>query len=178
MPSGRSRDRRKVREEQQRAARSQREHFARDIGDERALGGVRRATLRISKFNWLVLAGVVLLMAIFTVTLIARQRPAQLDVKADCSKVAVHFDQTSYGSQAQMLFRVTGPAGPTYRIVLHPHAGGSDIAITPQFTMPGCISHSMADRAPTVGTYDVTYETVDSKGNVEQTHVVDDLIVA
>lgn len=178
MSGGRSRDRRKVREEQQRAARSQREHMARDIGDERALGGVRRATSRISKLNWLLLTGVVLLMAIFTVTLIARQEPAQLDAKADCSKVSVHFDQTSYGAQTQMLFRVTGPSGPTYRVLLNPQAGGPDLAITPEFTMPGCISHSMADRAPTIGTYAVTYETVDTKGAVVQTHVVGDLIVA
>ncbi len=178
MHGGRSRDRRKVREEQERAARSQREHMARDIGDERTLGGVRRATSRISRLNWLLLTGVVLLMTIFTATLIARQKPAQLEVKADCSKVSVHFDQTSYGAQAQMLFRVTGPSGPTYRVVLSPQAGGPDIAITPKFTMPGCISHSMADRAPTLGTYAVVYETVDSYGKVTQTHVVGDLIVA
>ena len=178
MPGGRPRDRRQVREEQERAARSQREHLARDIGDERTLDGVRRATSRISKLNWLLLTGVVLLMAIFTVTLIARQKPAQVDVKADCGKVTVHFDQTSYDSQTQMLFRVTGPSGPTYRVVLRPADGGQDIAITPEFTMPGCISHTMADRAPTFGTYAVTYETVDSKGKVEQTHVVGDLVVA
>ncbi len=178
MSGGRSRDRRRVREEQQRAARSQREHLARDIGDERALGGVHGATSRISRLNWLLLTAVVLLMAIFTVTLIARQKPAQLEVKADCSKVSVHFDQTSYGAQMQMLFRVTGPSGPTYRVALNPKAGGPDIVITPQFTMPGCISHSMADRAPTVGTYAVTYETVDAQGKVQQSHVVGDLVVA
>jgi len=171
-------DRRQVRDEQRRAARSQREHLARDIGADRGHGDVRRATSRINRLNWLWLAVVVAVMAVFTATLISRQRPAELDVKADCGTVTVHFDQTSYGAQDQMLFRVTGPAGPTYRVLLRPNDGGKDIVITPEFTMRGCRSHTMADRAPEDGEYDVVYQTVDTAGKVQQSRVVSDLIVA
>lgn len=141
-------------------------HLAKDTNDESRLAGVRPAT-GIGRLNWAALALIIAVMGVFTVILISKQRPAVVDIKADCSAgVTVHFNQTSYKPQSEMIYRATGTDG-RYRLVLVSQGTGQVIPLSGDFTMKGCLSSNLATGAPEYGTYTVQYWVIDDAGAVK-----------
>lgn len=159
------------------AAESSALHLAKDTNDQQRLAGIRPGSA-ISRFNWFALAIVATVIGIFTVILIANQRPAAVNIKADCSAgVTVHFNQTSYKPQSEMVYRATGTDGH-YRLVLVSQSTNAVIPLSGDFTMKGCLSSNFATIAPEFGTYTVQYWTVDDAGAVTGKTDAADLTVA
>ena len=147
------------------AARRQRVRFARDIGDERALGWAhepRRPRSRFTRGTFIVL---VLFAGLGAVPLFLARGDGLLP--ADCVKPALSTSPSQVGRGGTFAWQIAGPAEGSYVVtvdapeVVADGAGGARVAggriLGGPIGLPGCRSSQLLAPAPDVpGTHEVT----------------------
>ncbi|MCO7220352.1 hypothetical protein [Klenkia sp. PcliD-1-E] len=150
------------------------QHFARDIGDERALAGDATPIRRGNHWTWLTVAVVVLAVLGFTSSRGADEVP----LAADCSSPAIGVSSSQVTAGQTMYVRITGPDDVPYVVTVdgEPVRGdaGSTVSYTqtpagPALELTQCLSPGLAIAAPAGdGPHEVAVLAVSGDGTTRQ----------
>ncbi|CAN5221066.1 hypothetical protein BH20ACT5_BH20ACT5_18460 [soil metagenome] len=133
--------------------RRQREHFARDINDQRTLAGGGQAPIR-RRSPWLLLAAVA---AFFLFAALARGGGSVVPIVRDCTQPGLALESSSVPAGSNFQLRGTGPDGVQYILALdgEPVQGQPDEPVSyrqtpagPAFEMRDCVSPTFLVQAP------------------------------
>jgi len=147
------------------AARRQRVRFARDIGDEKALGWAHEPRRPRSRFTRGTVVVLILFAGLGALPLLFTRGDGLLP--ADCTTPALQTSPRQVGPGGDFAWQLAGPADGSYVLTIDAPevtadaSGGAQVAggriLAGPMTLPGCRSRQLLAAAPEqIGTHEVT----------------------